>query len=514
MGLTGLIYRAGKDTQKRFELRGANPYISQQKVLIRLLKKARYTIFGREYNFNRILAAGDKVSTLQQQVPIQTYETISRWWKMSLEGERSVAWPGKVSHFALSSGTSEGSSKYIPVTDAMLKAIQRAGLKQISALVHCNIPVNFIQRDILMLGGNSNLENNGIYYAGDLSGITTGRLPFWFRPFYKPGKEISKTKDWQEKLERVTREACNWDVGAIAGVPSWLQLLLEKVIEFYRVRHIHDVWPNLQIFVHGGVSFDSYRNSFETLLGQPLIYLETYLASEGFIAYQAHPEDEGMRLLTRNGIFFEFIPFNNRNFDYNGDLKTDAQAITVNEVAEGIDYAIVLSTCAGAWRYLIGDVVRFIDREKLELKITGRTKHFISLCGEHLSVDNMNQAIRKVSNQLDVKVKEFTVSGIPYGNYFAHRWYISTEEPVENALLFKEKLDNALKEVNDDYRTERDHFLKDIQLELIPLEYFLDWLKKQGKEGAQVKFPRVLKGSQYQDWKQFVEKRMKGSLLY
>lgn len=495
-------------TKKVPVLKKVDAFESQQKVLLRLLRKAQFTDFGQEYNFDKILHSKDKVAAFQDNVPVFNYESIfDKWWNMTLQGERNVCWPGKVQYFALSSGTSSGSSKYIPVTSSMLKAIQRASVKQILSLAHCNLPESFYEKGIMMLGGSTSLDYNGIYFAGDLSGITTGNIPFWFQPFYKPGKAISKTKNWQEKLDLITQQAHKWDVGAIVGVPSWFQLLMERIIEHHKADNIHDIWPNLMVFTHGGVAFDPYKKSFEKLLGKPLTYLETYLASEGFIAYQAHPEAEGMRMLTRNGIFFEFIPFNETNIDNDGNILPNADVLTFKDVKEGQDYVLLMSTCAGAWRYMIGDVIRFTSVEKREIRITGRTKHFLSLCGEHLSVENMNKAIEMVSEDMDIQVKEFTVAGVPHDKLFAHHWYIAADNEIDKEV-FKHKLDFYLKELNDDYRVERNHALKDIFVDFVPNNLFLGWLKEQGKEGAQIKFPRVLKKEQLQSWRSFLNKQL------
>jgi hypothetical protein len=510
MASIGIVLKYGLGITKKVPLLKHDSFSSQKRTLTKLLTKAQNTYFGQEYNFQKILQYDDKVKVFREQVPVFTYETIfASWWKTSLQGEPNVCWPGKVQYFALSSGTSTGSSKYIPVTQAMLRSIQRASVKQILSLANCNLPENFYEKGILMLGGSTNLEYNGIHYAGDLSGITTGRLPFWFQPFYKPGKGISQTRNWQDKLDLITREAHKWDIGSIVGVPSWFQLLIERIIEYHKVKNIHEIWPNLMVFTHGGVSFDPYKKSFEKLLGKPLIYLETYLASEGFIAYQDHPDANGMKLLVRNGIYYEFIPFNDENVDEDGNLSRNAQALSINEVEENKDYVLLMSTCAGAWRYVIGDVIRFVSIAKREIHITGRTKHFLSMCGEHLSVDNMNKAIEMVSENLNINIKEFTVAGIAHDGLFAHQWYISVEEGVDIDIL-RRKLDFYIKELNDDYRVEREHVLKNILVDVIPHSYFLDWLKEQGKEGAQVKFPRVLKKAQLESWQKFLSRRKIG----
>ena len=356
-----------------------------------------------------------------------------------------------------------------------------------------------------MLGGSTHLHQKGSYFEGDLSGITTSNLPFWFQHFYKPGRKIAKESDWNAKLNEIVEKAPEWDLGVIAGVPAWVQLLIEKIIDRYDLNTIHDIWPNLSIYVHGGVSFEPYRKGFEGLLDKPLIYIETYLASEGFIAYQDEPENKSMRLITNNGIFFEFIPFNENHFNNEGELIGNPKTFLLHEVEEGQDYAIMLSTNAGAWRYLIGDVIRFTQKDKCEIIIVGRTKHFLSLCGEHLSVDNMNKAIEMVSDELNIRISEFTVSGIPSGSLFAHKWYIGTDDPVDTKLL-QEQLDEKLKILNDDYRVGRSSALKNIIVEVVPSIVFFNYMKLHNKVGSQNKFPRVMKNGHFAKWEQFVEK--------
>ncbi len=506
MASIGIIIKNGLGLTKKLPKQHRDPLESQKAVLQKLLRKSQFTVFGQEFHFGKILKDDNVIKAFQQEVPIHNYESILKWWKMALQGETSVCWPGKVDYFALSSGTSTGSSKYIPVTRSMLKAIQKASVKQILTLAYCDLPEEFFTKDILMLGGSTSLDYNGIYYAGDLSGITTKNIPFWFQPYYKPGKDISKTRNWQEKLDYIVTEAHKWDVGAIAGSPSWFQVLLERIVKHNNAKTIHDVWPNLQVFTHGAVAFEPYKKSFEALLAKPLIYLETYLASEGFIAYQANPNSDGMQMLLRNGIFYEFIPFTDENIDADGNVKPGVKALTISEVKQGVDYILVMSTCAGAWRYIIGDVIKFISVENHEITITGRTKHYISLCGEHLSVENMNNAIEAVSDELNIKVKEFAVAGVNYNRDYGHHWFISVDGNVDKETL-KQRLDAHLCKVNDDYCTERKHVLKGLYLDIVPNDLFLGWLKHQGKEGAQIKFPRVLKKEQLQSWQRFLAEK-------
>ncbi len=365
------------------------------------------------------------------------------------------------------------------------------------------LPKELLGKGILMLGGSTHLHKTETYYEGDLSGIQASKIPFWFQYFYKPGSKIARNRDWESKLNEIVESAPDWDIGFIVGVPAWLQILIERIIEKYEVETIHDIWPNLSVFVHGGVAFQPYKNGFERLLAKPIIYIETYLASEGFIAYQSGPGRKGMKLVLNNGIFFEFIPFNEQNISASGEVVVNPKTLMIHEVEEGVDYIILLSTCAGSWRYVIGDVIRFVDKANAEIIITGRTKHFISLCGEHLSVDNMNQAIKLVSEELNITIKEFAVAGIPHQNLFAHQWYIGTDDAVDIAVLTG-LLDEKLNVLNDDYRVERTSALKEIFVHVLPTTVFYEWLKYRGKEGGQNKFPRVLNKKLHQDWVKFI----------
>jgi hypothetical protein len=358
-----------------------------------------------------------------------------------------------------------------------------------------------------MLGGSTQLQFNGTYYEGDLSGITTGNLPFWFQHFYKPGRRISKEKNWSTKLDEIVKKAPGWDIGVICGVPAWLQILLEKIIETYHLETIHDIWPNLNIYVHGGVSFAPYQKGFEKLLAHPLTYMETYLASEGFIAYQGRPNTSAMQLVLDSGIFYEFVPFNETNFDDDGNLKPDATVLNIREVEEYKDYGLLISTCSGAWRYLIGDTIRFTSKALNEIVITGRTKQFLSLCGEHISQDNLNRAIAMLSKKLNVTIREFAVAGIHHEQgMFAHKWYLGCDSQLE-AVVAAEILDENLKILNDDYRTERLHAIREVTVEVMKPDVFYEWLKLQGKEGGQHKFPRVLKKAKLESWLEFLEKK-------
>jgi hypothetical protein len=505
----------GSIIKKAYELRSipidakklmqTNPSTTQVKVLKKLLKKAQFTAFGEYYEFSKILNQPDTVEAFQKSVPVYDYSTMFRkWWFRALNGEPFVAWPGRVKYFALTSGTSDASSKHVPVTDDMIKAIRRASVRQLVTSVKYDFPKEFYEKGILMIGGSTHLQYNGTYYEGDLSGISAGSLPFWFQHFYKPGRRISKEREWSTKLTQIVRKAKGWDIGVIVGVPAWIQIILEKIIEYYNVETIHDVWPNLKVYVHSGVAFGPYAKSFEKLFGKKVIFQESYLASEGYLAFQSEMESKGMELITDNGIFFEFVSYNSSNFDNEGNIKSNPEVVSIKDVEEDKEYAILISTCSGAWRYLIGDIVKFISKEKSIIVITGRTKQFLSICGEHLSIDNMTRAIEMVENDLNVEIREFTVVGIEYESLFAHKWYLGSDNEFDSSLARK-KIDEYLKILNDDYRVERIEAIKEVFVEILPMKAFTGWMKMKGKEGGAHKFPRVLNRKMYLEWEEYLK---------
>jgi len=474
---------------------------AQMRTLKKLLKKAQHTAYGREHNFTEILDSPDLYGSFTSSIPIGDYLNMLPWWTKAREGEPDVTWPGKIEYFAMSSGTSDGSSKYIPVTTDMIRYIRRASMRQILAVAATDVPKDHMTKHWLMVGGSTDLDFNGVYYSGDLSGITTSNIPSIFQRRSKPEPDIRSSKDWVQKIQRITEEAEKWDVGMIAGVPAWIQLLFENIIKHYNLNNIHDIWPHLEVYLHGGVSLKPYRKSIDQLLGRPIKYFETYLASEGFIALQTRQnKDSGMRMLLRGGIFFEFVPFTENNFGDQGELLENAEVLPIWEVEEGVEYALLLSTCVGAWRYLIGDTIKFTNLKKNEIVITGRTKHFISLCGEHLSVDNMNDAVSALGDLYGVEYNEFTVGGTQVGQFFGHHWFLPKVEGSPDETTAANDLDRLLGILNDDYAIERKHTLKDIQVSFIDPDSFMGWMNSRNKLGAQSKFPRVLKGGLFRKW--------------
>jgi hypothetical protein len=509
MAILGTLIKQGAslgrvlDSQRSQRIK---PIQHQIRTLRWLLRQAEDTMFGEYYQFSDIQASDNLIQSFKNTVPTFDYNTLEdRWWRMTRDQEKDVTWPGRVKFFALSSGTSGSPSKHIPITNDMFRFNSRAGLRMFFALSQFNLDPNVFTKQMMMLGGSSDLEQGNGYFAGDLSGINASRPPFWLRSYYKPGNNIAKIKSWDDRIIEIAKNAPNWDIGFIVGIPSWLQLMMEKIIEYHQVETIHDIWPNLSVCVHGGIHFEPYRKSFEKLLAHPLYYLDTYLASEGFFAIQDRGDSKGMRLLVDNGVFYEFVPFNEQNFDDEGNLLPNAQTLSIDEVNEQEDYAMLISTSAGAWRYLIGDTVRFTDLRRPEIIITGRTKHYLSICGEHLSVDNMNHGIQHVQIEMNLSIPEYTVAAVKSGNFYAHRWFLGCNEQV-NIEQLKTLLDAKLCEINDDYRVERKSVLRDIEIQVVPVELFYKWHSIQGKMGGQHKFPRVLKKERFRDWEEFLRK--------
>ncbi len=502
------LLNAGKRLAQPFSLNQEKAYRQQLKTLKKLLTKAANTEYGRKYNFNEVLNAKFVYKEYKKQVPVTDYGTMHNWWQKAYNGKEDITWPGKIEYFALSSGTSEGSSKYIPVSQDMIKSITRASLRQVISIAKSDIPKDYLTKNYLMLGGSTSLyfNNEGKTYAGDLSGITSSNVPNWFERFSKPSQDIRAEKNWQNKIDRMVDEAPQWDVVLIAGVPAWIQILFEQIIKRYNLRTIHDIWPHLSVYLWGGVAIEPYKKSLNSLLEHPITYLETYLASEGFVAFQTKEKSLGMKLNFKNGMFFEFVPFNETFFDAEGNLIPNPLALNINQVELNKEYAILLTTCSGTWRYLIGDTIKFVDLEECEIKITGRTKHFLSVCGEHLSVDNMNKAIEKLSLTLNTPINEYTVKGISNDKTHSHQWYIACDKKDLDTQYVSTLLDKFLIELNDDYATERKHALTEVHVNLLPHNTFLEWMQLQGKYGSQSKFPRVLPNIKYQEWVNFLSK--------
>ncbi|WP_149276482.1 GH3 family domain-containing protein [Pareuzebyella sediminis] len=485
----------------------SNPVEEQREVLKSLLEKAADTEFGKQYDFKGLLKEEDIEKAFAAKVPYFDYNKIhSEWWHRLQEGDEDITWPGNPDYFALSSGTTGKSSKRIPVTDAMVEAIRQAGIKQVLALSNFDLPPDFFEKGILMLGSSTDLAENNGHLEGEISGISASNIPSWFRGYYKPGEEIAKMDDWDERVAKIVKEAPNWDIGALSGIPSWIELMLKEVIKAHDLDHIHDIWPNLQVYTSGGVAFGPYEKSFNALMGKPITVIDTYLASEGFIAFQSRPDTEAMQLVTDNGIYFEFVPFDPDDINEDGSLSQDAKALTLAEVEEEQDYVLVISTVAGAWRYMIGDTIKFTDLKKAEIEITGRTKFFLNTVGSQLSVNKMDDAIKHLEETFDIKISEYTLCAKKYEDGFYHSWYLGTDAHLEEEKVVSE-LDTFLKEANKNYKVARSKALEGVKVNIVDADVFYEWNDANKKKGGQVKMERVMKEDKFADWEDFVAKQ-------
>ena len=482
-----------------------DPVIAQKRVLKELLEKAKNTEFGTHYRFNTILKSENVATTFSKEIPFFDYNKMnSEWWAKLHDGLENITWPGSPDYFALSSGTTGKTSKRIPVTNDMLDAIKQAGINQVLALSNFDLPPDFFEKEIMMLGSSTELKEQNNHLEGEISGISASNIPFWFRPYYKPGKEIAQIDDWDTRVKKIAKNAKNWDIGALSGIPSWIELMLQEVIRYHNVNNIHDIWPNLQVYTSGGVAFDSYEKSFNALLGKPITIIDTYLASEGFIAFQARPETSAMQLVTNNGIYFEFVPFKPEYIKEDGSLVPNAEVKTLAEVELDQDYVLVISTVSGAWRYLIGDTIEFTDIKRAEIKITGRTKFFLNVVGSQLSVNKMNDAVKVLENQFNIKITEYTISAKRIDGDYYHSWYLGTDNTEIDAKKIAETLDNALKKANKNYKVARSKALKGVHVKLVKASVFHDWNGDNKKKGGQVKMERVMGEEKFAKWEKFI----------
>ena len=504
MTILGNIIKGFIDIKDSFSSE-VNRVEAQKEVLKQLLNKAKDTEFGMHYNFQSILESESISKSFSESIPYFDYNKINEeWWYRFQEGADNVTWPGHPKYFALSSGTTGKASKRIPVSDDMIDAIRKAGIAQVFSLTHYDFEADFFEKEIMMLGSSTDLQENNNHLEGEISGVTASNIPFWFRSYYKPGEDIAKIDDWDERVQRIADNAHNWDIGAISGIPSWIELMLQKVIKQHNLKHIHEIWPNLQVFTSGGVAFSPYEKSFNALMGRPITVIDTYLASEGFIAFQARPETDAMQLVVDNGIYFEFVPFKPEYIEEDGSLVKDAPSITLKDVKLNQDYVLVMSTVSGAWRYEIGDTIEFTDIERAEIKITGRTKFFLNTVGSQLSVNKMDDAMQQLEEKFKTKIPEYTICAKRCDDgEFYHCWYIGNEDDLD-AVAMAESLDGFLKDANKNYRVARSKALKGVKVQLIPPSVFHEWSGAQKKKGGQVKMERVMNEEKFEQWEDFV----------
>jgi hypothetical protein len=502
MAIIGELIKRAIDFTDKF-IKDPDPVQAQKEVLTYLLNEAKNTEFGKHYHFDQILQSDSIEQTFARQVPVFDYDRLANeWWHRIVNNEDDITWPGSTHYLALSSGTTSH-SKTIPVTDDMLAAIRRSGMQQVAALANFDLPADFFEKQILMLGSSTDLKDINGHLAGEISGISASNIPFWFSGYYKPGKDIASISDFDERIKEIAKQAPNWDIGSLSGIPAWIELMLKEIIKTHNLKNIHELWPNLAVYTTGGVAFEPYKKSLEKLLAHPLIYIDTYLASEGFLAMQKRPDTSAMALVIDNGIYFEFVPFEEKNITDEGAVVPGAEVLTLAQVEEEKEYILLISTVSGAWRYMIGDTIMFTDKARNEIKITGRTKQFLNVAGSQLSVLQMNKAIQEMEDKFNISIHEFIVATIHRGDELIDRWYISTDKQVDNAELAK-ALDQNLKDNNKNYAVARTRALKDVEVETVPVEIFYKWSEEKKKRGGQVKIPRVMKEEQFLEWEDFV----------
>jgi hypothetical protein len=465
------------------------PVEVQNDVFAYLIKTAKKTEFGAEYGFNGIQTLDD----FKGRVPIFTYEEIFPYIEKLLNGQQQVLWPSEIKWFAKSSGTTNAKSKFIPVSQEALDDCHFKGGKDMLSIYYNNHPESkMFTGKGLAVGGSQQINQfdaNSNSYYGDVSAVIMSNLPFWAQLARTPSLEIALMSEWEEKIERMACSTIDENVTNIVGVPTWTVVLIQRILEITGKSHIHEVWPNLEVFIHGAVSFDPYEAIFKKLAPSPKMnYLETYNASEGFFGIQDQTTSRDLLLMLDYGIFYEFLPVEELG---NAAPKT----IGLDKVQLNKNYALIISTNAGLWRYMIGDTIKFTSLNPFRIKISGRTKHFINAFGEELIIENAEIAIKRACEQTSAIIGDYTAGPryIDTGKKGGHEWIIEFTEMPDDANRFVEVLDKTLMEVNSDYEAKR---YKNIALEAPVVHFakpgtFYNWMKKKGKLGGQHKVPRL-----------------------
>ena len=475
-----------KKRKHQIELFLKYPEDVQNELLLKLLNKAKNTKLGKEKEFASIKNYKD----FTVKVPIQKYETFEPLIERCRKGEQNIFWPSDIKWFAKSSGTTNAKSKFIPVSDDALEYCHmKAGKDMLCWYINNNPKTQLFTGKGLRLGGSSEVyQDNGSYF-GDLSAIIIENMPFWADFSSAPSQEVALMSNWETKMDAIIDETINENITSLAGVPSWMLVLLNRVLERTGKDNILEVWPNLEVYFHGGVNFNPYREQYKKMIPKKEFkYYEIYNASEGFFAIQDRNHSKELLLMLDYGIFYEFIPMS----DYNGE---NSKTIPLSEVKKDIDYALIITTNGGLWRYLIGDTIRFTSLDPYRIKITGRTKHYINVFGEELNIENVEDALKMACEKTSATISDYTVgpifmSGKEKGS---HEWIIEFNNKPDSMGYFTEVLDNALKSINSDYEAKRY-----LNITLMPPKVhqakqglFYCWLKKKNKLGGQHKVPRL-----------------------
>ena len=490
--LSPAISSLARSRMWRIESVISNPIAAQREVLQDLVTAAQYTEFGRRYHFSSLFS----IKAFKDAVPIHEYDDLKPYIERILNGEQQILWNTPINWFAKSSGTTSDKSKFIPVSQESLEDTHFKAAKDVLTMYyHCNPDSDLLTGKGLIIGGSHSIDqHNEDAHFGDLSAVLLQNTPFYGNWIRTPELSIALMDEWESKIEKLAANTIHENVTSISGVPTWTLVLFQRILELTGKSNMLEVWPNLELYLHGGVSFVPYRDQFRKLIGGDIHYLEMYNASEGFFAAQGNPNDDGMLLFTDHGIFMEFMPVE----EYG---KEDPQTIGLGGVETGRNYALVISTNGGLWRYLIGDTIQFTSRDPFRIRVSGRLKHFINAFGEELIVDNSDKAIAIACQQTGAIVRDYSAGPV----YFSedangcHEWLIEFDKPPEDLESFTNALDTALKSLNSDYEAKR---YKDIALRMpvvrpLPMGIFNRWLKSKDKLGGQHKVPRLANHRQY-----------------
>ena len=484
--LSSAISKLARMRLWRIENWSNHPVAAQREVLQDLVTSAQYTEFGKKYGFSKLFS----VKEFKKRVPIHEYDDIKPYILRMMDGEDNVLWNTPVKWFAKSSGTTSDKSKFIPISEESLHQNHYQASKDVLSNYYRNFPSSdLLTGKGLVVGGSHQISkvNDEIQY-GDLSAVLMQNSPFWGQWIRTPELSIALLDEWETKIEKLAQITANENVTSLAGVPTWTLLLLKRILEIKGKKKILDVWPNLELYINGGVSFIPYKEQFDKIIGGKINYLEIYNASEGFIAGQLSPDDDGMLLFTEHGIFYEFLPVE----EYG---KEDPITFGLKDVKTGVNYSPVISTTGGLWRYLLGDTIQFTSINPYKIKVSGRLKHYMNAFGEEVIVDNSDKAIAIASEKTGAVVNDYTAAPVYFteGSNGTHEWLIEFDQAPVDMNAFVVELDAALKSVNSDYEAKR---YRDIALRMpivhaIPKGGFTRWLRSKGKLGGQHKVPRL-----------------------
>jgi hypothetical protein len=469
------------------------PHEVQEEWFQNLISTARHTEWGKKYDYSSILTADQ----FKERVPIQDYDSLKPYIEKMMKGEQNILWPTDVKWYAKSSGTTSDRSKFIPVTDESLEECHYKGGKDLLSIYCNNRPdTQIFTGKCLVLGGSAQINhlNNDSRY-GDLSAVILKNLPIWAEWYRTPDLSITLLENFEEKIEKTARAIIDVNVTNMSGVPTWFVVLAKRVLELTGKSNLLEVWPNLELYFHGAVNFKPYREQFRKLIpADSMYYLETYNASEGFFGIQDLPNSEEMLLMLDYGIYYEFLPLEDVG-------RENAPTLSLDQVQLNRNYALIISTNGGLWRYMIGDTIRFTSLAPYRIQITGRTKHFINAFGEEVIIDNAEKALTKACNETRGIIRDYTACPIYFHENEAggHEWIIEFEQHPDNLQQFTRILDNTLREINSDYDAKRfnDLALRAPLIHVAPEGTFYNWMKQRGKLGGQHKVPRLANERQY-----------------